>query len=1086
MIEKKNKNKNKKSKKIKKGGESPYTPSKTMSPFTLNSQSYNYTPIVTPQKSPQPFTGKSYFLSKPNQKIVRRLNFGNNHQPLEKIPSNFIKYPNRTEVPSNYFTNPKKYEKIIEELKKKQGTIPQSIIMSLKEESNLFNFLSDYFDQLFIETNSDNFLNKVLNILKKTNQEFKEFNNFRLINLFTEEFIFIKKDASGDLLIEPLIFSLMEMNVFKDYSDLFSEEEEEFIDEEHKLLDTLFNNNASLANEKENKDVFNYLKRLMKNRKSKFNHSEQKRNLKKQIFVNKMLIEGYDIELNPMFIDNIEVFKILQNFFNKKKTNGKKQNAGALSFNEKIRMETVRQNIDSAHNFMGSLNSINQTIIFDFERKKNLMQNKISKKIRSTNTDTCQISRPLITNFDFTNEKAEVLSSLQKKRQSKNPLVCYTIDNISKKKYFNGCFHDIEEQYLLFLMNNNLVGNNVYYFIFDRWDNSVKYVYLKELLYNALGRFQFIINDASNLSHIISFAFEKITNPAKDDLLYFFRIYFLLKTGILKDKKIYINKESILLSKNKNGKKVADKNALIKNIIDDFKSKLTKIKNQHLKNIQEFKKKEVVELIDSLKNIKNKILELKKIANNEPDKLNEVNIQKLKNDFETNKKKLNTLQQIIYKSSRLQKIREELFNNIKLNSNASSSTNINKIKEVFNKSIVSFGMKLDPGSALKTAEIELFDPKIYKKLLKEIFDDLQLENCEISFNINLNNEPKLKSSMENLQIKNLKTITFVFTKNSINYPVIFNVDRDFNTVSIIYIIIKVLIEIYKIEILIITRKKNEEKVVKKKLAKIDIPFNNRKIFNKKFSEFNKNKLSKSKILNKCKKIYKLSHPSSELNNETFDSYFDLVTTLFSLNYKFIDVIRFVLRIKIMGDKIQALEAKYNCSLIDDFGANIETDIKVKHRILATQDRPLLAYALVENNVNFISKATLNNKKIMFWNFGDAFTVFTDNNLRNIKNSNIKANRLPILPFFSLNEKHKTNNLKHEFNINNFYQKINVNPQYLNSIIEQIKKIKKNYNQKKLSEQTSNEENKLVVPEYNEEEGEENKLEVPEYNENEYN
>ena len=70
-----------------------------------------------------------------------------------------------------------------------------------------------------------------------------------------------------------------------------------------------------------------------------------------------------------------------------------------------------------------------------------------------------------------------------------------------------------------------------------------------------------------------------------------------------------------------------------------------------------------------------------------------------------------------------------------------------------------------------------------------------------------------------------------------------------------------------------------------------------------------------------------------------------------MNYSFNEVIKFILRFKIMGDKIQALEAKYRCSLLKDYDSTPE-DILIQKRILATQDRPLAAFAMVENNINF--------------------------------------------------------------------------------------------------------------------------------------
>ncbi len=105
----------------------------------------------------------------------------------------------------------------------------------------------------------------------------------------------------------------------------------------------------------------------------------------------------------------------------------------------------------------------------------------------------------------------------------------------------------------------------------------------------------------------------------------------------------------------------------------------------------------------------------------------------------------------------------------------------------------------------------------------------------------------------------------------------------------------------------------------------------------------------------------------------------------------------------MGDKLQALEARYNCALKKDYSNGtfqiVEDDIYVKHRLLVSQDRPLSIFAQIENNINFLSKATLKGFKIIYWNYGDAYHL---KYINLHKNSTQQVDYLPLISTFSMN------------------------------------------------------------------------------------
>ncbi len=125
----------------------------------------------------------------------------------------------------------------------------------------------------------------------------------------------------------------------------------------------------------------------------------------------------------------------------------------------------------------------------------------------------------------------------------------------------------------------------------------------------------------------------------------------------------------------------------------------------------------------------------------------------------------------------------------------------------------------------------------------------------------------------------------------------------------------------------------------------------------------------------------------------------------------------------MGDKIQGLESKYICSYKYLYDIN-DSDIYVKKRVLATLDRPLMSYAMVENDINFLSMTTFNSIKTVFWNFGEAFKIFSGNEHLG---ENLQYNMLPSTSFFSSHKVLDFNNFnKINLEHNNIFSNLNNN------------------------------------------------------------
>lgn len=75
-----------------------------------------------------------------------------------------------------------------------------------------------------------------------------------------------------------------------------------------------------------------------------------------------------------------------------------------------------------------------------------------------------------------------------------------------------------------------------------------------------------------------------------------------------------------------------------------------------------------------------------------------------------------------------------------------------------------------------------------------------------------------------------------------------------------------------------------------------------------------------------------------------------------------NIIKFILRFKLIGDQLQAIEASNNPNY------PINQSLVNHKRILTTQDRVLCAYCLIHEDVSFISKTTIGGKKYLLWNY----------------------------------------------------------------------------------------------------------------------
>ncbi len=208
--------------------------------------------------------------------------------------------------------------------------------------------------------------------------------------------------------------------------------------------------------------------------------------------------------------------------------------------------------------------------------------------------------------------------------------------------------------------------------------------------------------------------------------------------------------------------------------------------------------------------------------------------------------------------------------------------------------------------------IKIYDDQTYNEILIQLFNDFNFIKNKIQFNIS-----KLK----------LNKFEFIINHKNIKYIFSFNI-KIFNTISFIQNFIRYLFDISKNTSTLINYRENSFKEYKK-LIEI---------------------------------LYFI----------LFDMYksFDEIKTIFE-NYKYLNnntskkiriIISFLLRFKMIGDQLQANEArilnntyKLNTNNYNDY-----------HRILTTQDRVLASYCMIEEDIIFVSKYSNGNNKYLLY------------------------------------------------------------------------------------------------------------------------
>lgn len=215
---------------------------------------------------------------------------------------------------------------------------------------------------------------------------------------------------------------------------------------------------------------------------------------------------------------------------------------------------------------------------------------------------------------------------------------------------------------------------------------------------------------------------------------------------------------------------------------------------------------------------------------------------------------------------------------------------------------ITYGMALDPYNGIKTLYTQIYNAEIYNKIIHYIFNEIKFVkqlNVEFIFD-------KIDNKIFIIKIRN------------INYE--FEIKK-FNTIKYIKSIITFLFKNY----------------INPVIYESVLSFNSYKmIIVNIFNILNNNILTFNQLQNKI-----ISNSLSDKENRI-------------LRY----ILLFLLRLKLLGDHIQAFEAS------NSYKAHFSSDL---YRILTTDDRVLASYCLVNNNINFISKCTLNNMKFLVMN-----------------------------------------------------------------------------------------------------------------------
>lgn len=797
-----------------------------------------------------------------------------------------------------------------------------------------------------------------------TNPLFDNTTWLRLFNLFTEEIIYINKRNE----LEPLPYSWMELEVFG-FKDLYGENEDPKIGE----------------------------------------------------FMEFFFLQNYDLERNPFFIGEEWIFEKLHTFYEYKERKPKwrgdsqkigNQKGGKADVQRMIQLETLREDLDSVHDFMKTRTSsipesIPKSVSINMSRKDLLFRRseneikKIKPRLNVKSNITCKESKNtyLSSRFHAGSEKKETKKKILKTFDINK---YSSISTSSTDKFFiryynksNQIAHSqFEYYYLKFLMANDDIGSNVFYFSYNNLLSSNYFLFVKQLLYNAIGRFEILINDASFFKSIIT---DMLSNSKNKNEVKSFRkkieIYLIYRKNLL-------FKQNIVITKKKWGElntKYSVKNKNKKNTIleinkenSEFQTKIRELNDE----IQLWK--------DKIEDLKNQYLQTKDTSI-----LDQIKVKLLDKKIILEKVKL----KVTFEN--LLQLKQKLKFDIKPNNGSFG-----------NYTYTSWGMEIDP-SSITGYHVPLFSKSIYEKMFLEIFADLQLNGCQFQFIINIEDNPVVQPDvllpeLNNKKTQKIKSFTIKFTNPYISQQemnrsidksspssnrtakdtrilqeVTFEINNDLNEVNFINNVIILLID----------------KLYKKKLQATSLNKMNG-IVNKMETSI---PVSKTDVELQIKKV-----KGKEKILENFDK---LIRILLNNQYTIQEITRFILRFKIMGDKLQGLEARYNCSILNDYSDQRmqfkEKDIYVKHRLMVTKDRPLMAFAQVENNINFLSQTTLNGEKVVYWNYGDAFSQMKD-----ISDTDRQLDYLPVISTFTMNKLFGLNYSEIDFKIKKWRDIIN--------------------------------------------------------------
>lgn len=829
----------------------------------------------------------------------------------------------------------------------------------------------------------------------------------KLINLFTEPYVFMKNENE----LEPLSFSMLEIQLFG-YKPLFPDEEIDESKEEKVERETIEN------------EMLKYFQ------------------------------EGYDLELNPYFIRDLSIFEKLRSFMN-----SNRQNGGRMSIQRKAQMENIRQALNTAHNFLKSeadennseeeelteankkkkvripglskliLKSVDHNIasrsnifplsIGSLKRNLGLLE---SNLVKTTLCESMPPPRSFIPGFHSKEEKEK--TKKVKKEINKNGIITIQEPFMSMSKvdvdtlFFTNyktskgrnkgkkAMANFENKFLRFLLVQNYIDENVFYLSYSYFiTNPIYLTYFKEIMYNVLGRFQFIVNDASGFSVILSKLLDKkgygvsqvkkkvienkgeteaqlmenTFNSEADIMKNKVKLYYLMRTSVLQNTKLMIQTSNRKNLPNPPTIRVLDTwlKSEFKRIQNDIKAFIIQIKNNISSTSQ----------------------------------LNEMNT--LIEVFNNMKKRYEELVQSILYIQELQQIRQKI--NYEFNSTAPPSSSKNDYREF---TYSSWGMESDPAPG-KRYQVQLFSKSLYQKLYLDVFGDLQKKGIKFEFIFKSEKQNSLQPSLSNVNLENMNSQKL----SHIGFKIIHEggmTQEELNTINppITFIKGKPLFELKKdssdsrphfIVEIPIGKAMNKASLINDVIRELLEKYYGKMIKNRNPGMMNNMMMSQSMTNNPPKIDLNSIQFKKEGDKEYFQVYDQFIRILLKMGYNIYEITRFILRFKILGDKLQGLEAKYNCTLIKQFKSS-EKDIYVKRRVLVTQDRPLNAYAQVEGDINFLSKATIEGIKLIYWNFGDADSRFDMSHLEE------SLSFVPITSMFTMGKSIVFNHTKLNTNV----------------------------------------------------------------------